>query len=182
MGTHQANTAVPQAFIVGQAGARGLTAETDAGQWATSFAMACSLFDQESQVFVVRVSCDQKPWRLVIMQGYGTTITPSPSPRTAYGRKVPAEDPFGPGSLGIAISEFVEAAVGTRSQDKYSLGSVLGPVLMPQTVVGPEALQQFELGACESYQPGQLEDDAYTEEETSHAMARLPQVADASSD
>ena len=145
VGSHKANTAVPQAFYVKQEGTSGLTTETGAGQWGTALAMACSFFDLECEVFMVRVSYDQKPYRRVIMQGYGASVTPSPSPQTAYGRQVLAEDPDSPGSLGIAISEAVEAAVASQGRYKYSLGSVLGPVLMHQTVIGLEALQQFEL-------------------------------------
>ncbi len=145
VGSHKANTAVPQAFYVKQEGTKGLTTETGAGQWGTALAMACSFFDLECQVFMVRVSYEQKPYRRVIMETYGATVAASPSDQTAFGRKVLAEDPGSPGSLGIAISEAVEAAVTSQGRHKYSLGSVLGPVLMHQSVIGLEALQQFEL-------------------------------------
>jgi tryptophan synthase beta chain len=145
VGSHKSNTAVAQAFYGKQEGISGFTTETGAGQWGTALGMACNFFGLECQVYMVRVSYDQKPYRRIIMETYGATVTPSPSERTAFGRKVLADDPASPGSLGIAISEAVEAAVTSKGRLKYSLGSVLGPVLMHQTVIGLEALKQFEI-------------------------------------
>jgi tryptophan synthase beta chain len=124
---------------------RGFATETGAGQWGTALSMACRFFDLECQVFMVRVSYEQKPYRRVLMETFGAEVTPSPSDQTSYGRSLLATTPGHPGSLGIAISEAVEAAVTSGGRRKYSLGSVLGPVLMHQTVIGLEALKQFEL-------------------------------------
>ena len=145
VGSHKPNTAVPQAFYAKQEGVRGFTTETGAGQWGSALALACSFFGLECHVYMVRVSYDQKPYRRIIMETYGADVTPSPSDRTQYGQSLLAQDPQHPGSLGIAISEAVEAAVSSNGKYKYSIGSVLGPVLMHQTVVGLEALKQFEL-------------------------------------
>jgi tryptophan synthase beta chain len=145
VGSHKPNTAVPQAFYAKQEGVRGFTTETGAGQWGSALALACRFFDLDCEVFMVRVSYDQKPYRRIIMQTYGASVTPSPSRLTEFGRKLLAEDPDTPGSLGIAISEAVEKAATSNGQLKYSLGSVLGPVLMHQTVIGREALKQFEI-------------------------------------
>ena len=145
VGSHKPNTAVPQAFYAKEEGVAGFTTETGAGQWGSALAMACNFFGLECHVYMVKVSYQQKPYRRVIMETYGATVTPSPSDKTEFGRKVLAEDPDSTGSLGIAISEGVEAAVTSGGKYKYSLGSVLGPVLMHQTVVGLEALKQFEM-------------------------------------
>lgn len=145
VGSHKPNTAIPQAFYAREEKVAGFTTETGAGQWGSALAMACSFFGLECQVFMVRVSYDQKPYRRVLMETYGASVSPSPSPRTEYGRRLLAEDPNHAGSLGIAISEAVEAAVASGGKFKYSIGSVLGPVLMHQTVIGLEALRQFEL-------------------------------------
>jgi tryptophan synthase beta chain len=145
VGSHKPNTAVPQAFYAKQEGARGFTTETGAGQWGSALAFACNLFGLECQVYMVRVSYNQKPYRRIIMETYGADVTPSPSDRTQYGKSLLAQDPQHPGSLGIAISEAVEAAVSSNGKYKYSIGSVLGPVLTHQTVVGLETLKQFEL-------------------------------------
>ena len=145
VGSHKPNTAVAQAFYAKQEGVRGFTTETGAGQWGSALAFACSLFGLECQVYMVRVSYNQKPYRRIIMETYGAQVTPSPSDRTQFGKSLLADDPQHPGSLGIAISEAVEAAVSSNGKYKYSIGSVLGPVLMHQTVVGLEALKQFEL-------------------------------------
>jgi tryptophan synthase beta chain len=122
-----------------------LTTETGAGQWGSALAMACSFFGIDLEVYMVKVSYHQKPYRRVIMQNYGAQVYASPTDRTNFGRKVLAEDPNSNGSLGIAISEAVEVAATSNGAKKYSLGSVLGHVLMHQTVVGLEALQQMEL-------------------------------------
>jgi len=145
VGSHKPNTAVAQAFYAKQEGVHGFITETGAGQWGSALAFACSLFGLECQVYMVRVSYNQKPYRRIIMETYGAQVTPSPSDRTQFGKTLLADDPEHPGSLGIAISEAVEAAVSSNGKFKYSIGSVLGPVLMHQTVVGLEALKQFEL-------------------------------------
>ena len=143
VGSHKPNTAVPQAYYNAQEGARKLTTETGAGQWGSALAFACSQFGLECEIWQVRVSFDQKPDRSTMMELYGATVHPSPSDLTEAGRKILAMDPDSPGSLGIAISEAVEAAV--QADDiKYSLGSVLNHVLMHQTIIGEEALLQFD--------------------------------------
>ncbi len=142
-GSHKPNTAVPQAYYNAQAGVRKLTTETGAGQWGSALALACSMFGLECEVWQVRASYDQKPYRGLMMRTWGATIHPSPSDKTEAGRMILADDPDSPGSLGIAISEAVEAAVH-NDDVKYSLGSVLNHVLMHQTVIGEEALKQLE--------------------------------------
>jgi tryptophan synthase beta chain len=145
VGSHKPNTAVAQAYYAKEEGIAGFTTETGAGQWGSALAMASSFFGLECKVFMVRVSYQQKPYRRVIMQTYGADVTPSPSDQTQYGRTLLAEDANHPGSLGIAISEAVEMAATSEGRFKYSLGSVLGPVLMHQSIIGLEALKQFEL-------------------------------------
>lgn len=145
VGSHKPNTAVAQAFYAKEEGIAGFTTETGAGQWGSALSMACNLFNLECHVYMVKVSYTQKPYRRILIQSYGASVTPSPSDKTQYGRKLLAENPDNPGSLGIAISEAVEAAATSNGKYKYSLGSVLGPVLMHQTVIGLEALKQFEL-------------------------------------
>ena len=145
VGSHKTNTAIPQAFFAKEEGVKGFTTETGAGQWGTALALACNFFGLECQVYMVRVSYDQKPYRRVIMETYGASVSPSPSNKTQFGRKLLKDQPNHPGSLGVAISEAVEAAVSSQGAFKYSLGSVLGPVLMHQTVIGLEAIKQFEM-------------------------------------
>ncbi|GMV33201.1 MAG: TrpB-like pyridoxal phosphate-dependent enzyme [Chloroflexi bacterium] len=145
VGSHKSNTAIAQAFYAKEEGVKGFTTETGAGQWGSAMSMACSFFNLECHVYMVKVSYNQKPYRRIIMENFGATVTPSPSDKTEYGRKVLAENPNSPGSLGIAISEGVEAAVASNGKYKYCLGSVLGPVLMHQTVIGLEALKQFDM-------------------------------------
>lgn len=145
VGSHKPNTAVAQAFFNRQAGVSALTTETGAGQWGSALAMACRFFDLDLEVFMVRVSYDQKPYRRILMETYGARVYPSPSDRTSYGRSVLQSSPDSPGSLGIAISEAVEAAATSGGSKKYSLGSVLNHVLLHQTVIGEEALRQMEL-------------------------------------
>ncbi len=145
VGSHKPNTAVAQAFYAKEEGIAGFTTETGAGQWGSALSMACNFFDLECHVFMVKVSYHQKPYRRIIMETFGATVTPSPSEKTDFGKSVLAEAPDSPGSLGIAISEAVEYAVKSNGRLKYSLGSVLGPVLMHQTVIGLEALKQFEM-------------------------------------
>ena len=145
VGSHKPNTAVVQAFYAKEEGVAGFTTETGAGQWGSALAMACSFFDMECHVYMVNISYQQKPYRRIIMETFGATVTPSPSSKTAYGRKLLEEDPNNLGSLGIAISEAVEAAATSGGKYKYSIGSVFPSVLLHQTVVGLETLKQFEL-------------------------------------
>jgi tryptophan synthase beta chain len=141
-GSHKPNTAVPQAYYNAKAGVRRLTTETGAGQWGSALAFACSMFGLECEVWQVRASYDQKPYRRVMMETWGASVHPSPSDVTESGRKVLADDPDSPGSLGIAISEAVEVAAGA-ADTHYALGSVLNHVLLHQTVIGEEALLQL---------------------------------------
>jgi len=143
-GSHKPNTAVAQAFYNKEAGVKRITTETGAGQWGSALAFAGSLFGIDVQVFMVRVSYDQKPYRRALMETYGARCVPSPSPETRSGRAVLEKRADHPGSLGIAISEAVEIAA-SRDDTKYALGSVLNHVLLHQTVIGQEALAQFEL-------------------------------------
>jgi tryptophan synthase beta chain len=143
-GSHKPNTAIPQAFYNKEEGAKRLTTETGAGQWGTALALAGALFGLEVKVYMVRASYDQKPYRRNLMEVYGAEVVASPSPTTAYGRAVLAEHPDSPGSLGMAISEAVEDAVG-RDDTHYSLGSVLNHVLLHQTVIGQEAIEQMAM-------------------------------------
>ncbi len=145
VGSHKPNTAVAQAFFCKEEGVNALTTETGAGQWGSALAMACNFFDLDLEIYMVKVSYQQKPYRRVLMENYGATVYPSPTERTQYGRKLLAEYPDSPGSLGIAISEAVETAVMSGGAKKYSLGSVFNHVLLHQTVIGQEALQQMEL-------------------------------------
>jgi tryptophan synthase beta chain len=145
VGSHKPNTAVAQAFFNKEAGTRALTTETGAGQWGSALAMACHFFGIDLEVYMVKVSYEQKPYRRAIMESFGASVYASPTDRTRSGRSVLAADAASPGSLGIAISEAVEAAATSGGQKRYSLGSVLGHVLMHQTVIGQEALQQMEL-------------------------------------
>jgi tryptophan synthase beta chain len=145
VGSHKPNTAVAQAYFNKEAGTKALTTETGAGQWGSALAMACNFFGLDLEVYMVKVSYFQKPYRRIIMETYGAQVFASPSERTNYGRQVLAGDPNSPGSLGMAISEAVEVAATSGGAKKYSLGSVLGHVLMHQTVVGLESLQQMEM-------------------------------------
>ncbi|WP_026369329.1 TrpB-like pyridoxal phosphate-dependent enzyme [Kallotenue papyrolyticum] len=143
-GSHKPNTAVPQAFYNRQAGVKRLVTETGAGQWGSSLAMACAFFGLECQVFMVRVSYNQKPYRRALMEAFGAQVLASPSDTTNAGRSILAQHPASPGSLGIAISEAVEVAATSGGVAKYALGSVLNHVLMHQTIIGEEALLQLE--------------------------------------
>lgn len=143
-GSHKPNTAVPQAFYNKEAGVKRLVTETGAGQWGTSLAFAGSLYGLNVEVFQVRISYDQKPYRRAVMETYGARCVASPSNETAYGRSVLAKTPDHPGSLGIAISEAVELAV-QREDTKYALGSVLNHVLLHQTIIGQEAMEQMKM-------------------------------------
>jgi tryptophan synthase beta chain len=143
-GSHKPNTAVAQAFYNKEAGVKRIVTETGAGQWGSSLAFAGALFGLEIEVFMVKVSFQQKPYRRALMESYGATCTASPSDKTMSGRKILEETPESTGSLGIAISEAVEMAA-QRDDTKYALGSVLNHVLMHQTVVGQEAIDQMEM-------------------------------------
>ena len=143
-GSHKPNTAVAQAFYCREEGVKRISTETGAGQWGSSLALAGSFFGLEIEVFMVRVSYDQKPYRRAFMETFGATCHPSPSNLTEVGKKILAENPDSSGSLGIAISEAVEVAA-QRDDTKYALGSVLNHVLLHQTVVGQEAIRQMEL-------------------------------------
>jgi len=147
-GSHKVNTSVPQAYFNKQAGTKRLATETGAGQWGASLAMACKLFGLECNVYMVKVSYDHKPYRRMLMHTWGATVHPSPSDQTEYGRKLLAQDPHQPGSLGIAISEAVEDTVKTPNT-KYSLGSVLNHVCLHQTVIGEESIKQMEMAGEE---------------------------------
>jgi len=144
-GSHKPNTAIPQAFYNKIGGTKALTTETGAGQWGSALALACNFFDLDLEVYMVKVSYDQKPYRRIMMETYGAQVYASPTDRTNYGRSVLAADPQSPGSLGIAISEAVEVAATSGGAKKYSLGSVLNHVLMHQSVIGEEALKQMDL-------------------------------------
>jgi tryptophan synthase beta chain len=141
-GSHKPNTAVPQAFYNREEGVRKLVTETGAGQWGSSLAMAGALFGIDVKVYMVKVSFNQKPYRKALMHSYGATCVASPSEETNAGRQILAADPNSNGSLGIAISEAVEVAA-TNGDTKYALGSVLNHVLMHQTVIGIEAIEQM---------------------------------------
>ncbi len=143
-GSHKPNTAVAQAYYNAQAGVKTLYTETGAGQWGSSIAFASSLFGLDCKVFMVRVSYEQKPYRRSLMHTWGAKVVPSPSPDTEFGRSILAKDPECTGSLGIAISEAVEAAVSDENA-RYSLGSVLNHVMLHQTIIGLEAKKQMEI-------------------------------------
>lgn len=144
-GSHKPNTAVAQAYYNKMSGTQTLTTETGAGQWGSALAMACKIFDLDLEVYMVKVSYEQKPYRRVLMETYGAQVFASPTEQTSYGRTVLKNDPDTPGSLGIAISEAVEVAATSQGKKKYSLGSVLNHVLMHQTIIGEEALRQMDM-------------------------------------
>jgi tryptophan synthase beta chain len=143
-GSHKPNTSVPQAYYSAQEGVARIATETGAGQWGSALAFACSVFGLEAKVYMVRASYDAKPYRRSMMETWGATCVPSPSPDTNAGRGILEATPDSTGSLGIAISEAVEDAA-TRDDTKYALGSVLNHVLMHQTVVGQEAREQMDM-------------------------------------
>ncbi len=142
-GSHKPNTAVPQAYYNKIEGVKKLTTETGAGQWGSALSFACQKFGIDLEVYMVKISYEQKPYRKLMMNTWGATVFPSPTDKTEAGRKVLAQNPDSPGSLGTAISEAIEMAA-TNEDTKYSLGSVLNHVLMHQTVIGQEAIKQFE--------------------------------------
>jgi tryptophan synthase beta chain len=147
-GSHKPNTAVPQAYYNKMEGTRRLATETGAGQWGSSLAMACAFFKMECKVYMVRVSYDQKPYRRALMEVFGASVTASPSIETEIGRAILSEHPDSNGSLGIAISEAVEVAA-KDPHTKYALGSVLNHVMLHQTVIGLEAIEQMALAGDE---------------------------------
>ncbi len=144
-GSHKPNTAVAQAYYNKEFGIKRMTTETGAGQWGSALSFACAQFGIECKIFMVRISFDQKPYRKSMMSVWGGNCVPSPSNETKAGRDILAKDPDTPGSLGIAISEAIEAAVTDESgQTRYSLGSVLNHVMLHQTIIGLEAKKQLE--------------------------------------
>ena len=143
-GSHKPNTAVAQAYYNMKEGVKRLTTETGAGQWGSALSYACQIFGIDLEVYMVRISYEQKPYRKLMMNTWGAKVYSSPTDKTQAGRKVLAEDPDSPGSLGIAISEAVERAA-TDENTKYSLGSVLNHVLMHQTIIGEEAIKQMDM-------------------------------------
>ncbi len=143
-GSHKPNTAIAQAYYNKEAGIRRLSTETGAGQWGSALSLACQLFGLECKVYMVKVSYQQKPYRRSMMRTWGATVVASPSDETDAGRQVLAEHPDATGSLGIAISEAVEVAA-KNADTNYSLGSVLNHVLLHQTIIGQEAIEQMEM-------------------------------------
>lgn len=143
-GSHKPNTAIPQAYYNMKQGVKRITTETGAGQWGSALSYACQQFGIELEVYMVKLSYEQKPYRKMMMNTYGAKCFPSPSDRTEAGRKILAQNPQSPGSLGIAISEAIERAVQDE-KTKYALGSVLNHVLLHQTIIGLEAEKQFEI-------------------------------------
>lgn len=142
-GSHKLNSAIAQAYYAKKQGLKGVTTETGAGQWGTALSMACSYFDLDCKVYMVKVSYEQKPFRREVMRTYGASVTPSPSMDTEVGRKILAEHPGTTGSLGCAISEAVEVAANTEGY-RYVLGSVLNQVLLHQSVIGLETKAAVE--------------------------------------
>jgi len=144
-GSHKPNTAIAQAFYNKISGTKAMSTETGAGQWGSALALACSFFGMDLEVYMVKVSYHQKPYRRIMMETYGAQVFASPTDRTHFGRSLLAQDPNNPGSLGIAISEAVEVAATSGGAKKYGIGSVLNHVLMHQTVIGEEALKQMDM-------------------------------------
>ncbi len=147
-GSHKPNTAVPQAYYNKEAGIRRIATETGAGQWGSAMAMACSFFGLDCDVYMVKASYDQKPYRRIFMETFGASVVASPSDKTNSGRAILEAHPDSTGSLGIAISEAVEDAA-THDDTNYSLGSVLGHVLLHQTIIGLEAQKQMAMAGEE---------------------------------
>lgn len=144
VGSHKLNTALAQAYYNKKEGIKRLTTETGAGQWGCAMSFACHYFGLEAMVYMVKASYDQKPYRKIMMKLFGGDVVASPSNKTEFGRKYMKESPNHPGTLGIAISEAVEDAVG-RKDTNYCLGSVLNHVLLHQTIIGQEAQKQMEI-------------------------------------
>lgn len=143
-GSHKPNTAVPQAYYNMKEGVKKLTTETGAGQWGSALAFACEKFGIDLEVYMVRISYEQKPYRKLLMNTWGAEVYSSPTNKTQAGQSILAQNPNSPGSLGIAISEAVERAATSGGEKKYALGSVLNHVLMHQTVIGLESIKQME--------------------------------------
>jgi tryptophan synthase beta chain len=143
-GSHKPNTSIPQAYYNMKEGVKRISTETGAGQWGSALSLACNYFGLEAKVYMVKISYQQKPYRRVMMETWGGSVTPSPSMETNAGRQILAADPNSTGSLGIAISEAVEDAA-SRNDTKYALGSVLNHVLLHQTIIGLEAKKQMKL-------------------------------------
>jgi tryptophan synthase beta chain len=143
-GSHKLNTAIPQVYYNKEAGIKRLSTETGAGQWGSALSVACSMFDMECAIYMVKISYQQKPYRKAFMEAFGSQVAASPSPLTEVGRAALAQDPDNLGSLGLAISEAVEDAA-KRADTNYALGSVLNHVIMHQTVIGLEAKKQMEM-------------------------------------
>jgi tryptophan synthase beta chain len=142
-GSHKLNTALVQAYYAKQEGVRRLVTETGAGQWGSALSMACKFFDLECLVYMVKISFEQKPYRRVIMELFEAKVLSSPTKKTKVGQQFLAEKPNTHGSLGMAIAEAIETVVGDKTS-KYSLGSVLNHVLLHQTIIGQEAIEQFK--------------------------------------
>jgi len=144
-GSHKPNTAIAQAFYNKSEGVKAMTTETGAGQWGSALAMACNFFGLDIEVYMVKVSYNQKPYRRIFMETFGAKVFASPTNLTHYGKSVLAEFPDSPGSLGIAISEAVEVAAMSNGTKKYGLGSVLNHVLLHQSIIGEESLKQMDI-------------------------------------
>ena len=148
-GSHKPNTAIPQAYYNAKQGIKYLATETGGGQWGSAMSLACQYFNIDLRVYMVRVSCEQKPYRRLLMNAWGANVIPSPSMTTDFGRKVLAEDLNCSGNLGIAISEAVESALLHGDTTRYCLGSVMNHVLLHQTIIGEEAIRQMEMAGDE---------------------------------
>ena len=144
-GSHKPNTAIPQAYYNAKQGIKYLATETGGGQWGSAISLACQYFNLDLRVYMVKVSCEQKPYRKLLMNAWGANVIPSPSLTTKCGREILAADPACSGNLGIAISEAVESALEHGEDTRYCLGSVMNHVLLHQTIIGEEALRQMEM-------------------------------------
>lgn len=148
-GSHKPNTAIPQAYYNAKQGIKYLATETGGGQWGSAIALACQYFNIDLRVYMVKVSCQQKPYRKLLMNAWGANVIPSPSDTTQAGRDILAADPECSGNLGIAISEAVESALAHGEDTRYCLGSVMNHVLLHQTIIGEEAIRQMEMAGDE---------------------------------
>ena len=148
-GSHKPNTAIPQAYYNAKQGIKYLATETGGGQWGSAISLACQYFNIDLRVYMVKVSCQQKPYRKLLMNTWGANVIPSPSDTTKFGREVWAKDPECSGNLGMAISEAVESALEHGDTTRYCLGSVMNHVLLHQTVIGEEAIKQMEMAGDE---------------------------------
>ena len=148
-GSHKPNTAIPQAYYNAKQGIKYLATETGGGQWGSAIALACQYFNINLRVYMVKISCQQKPYRKLLMNAWGANVIPSPSELTKSGREILAKDPYCSGNLGIAISEAVESAMEHGDTTRYCLGSVMNHVLLHQTIIGEEAIRQMEMAGDE---------------------------------